>query len=377
MRRPSVTVRQLSEDLAFIWVLVARQGDLIWAPRLPRCGFFEEMASRGLAPVQAVNSERSIGRPIEICPWGWTDAVRRWASKNGWSHDAPAENVVRELNSRRFSTALESQWNCQLDGQCLIESVDRLAAVLRRLPKECDRWCLKAEFAMSARERILGRGSKPTEQTINWVRKRIAATGCVYLEPWVERIDEVGLQITVPRTGAPILEGITPLLTDSLGSYLGSRIAPEPALDECWSPAVEVGLRLAARVQDMGYFGPIGIDAVRYRDSSREIRLRPLQDVNARFTMGRLSLGLRRLLNPGESASWLHVRPRSTTNSSPHIWYDQLVQKLPDSVRVVPTSPFMLAERPTLHGTLLVAAANSADLEQAENVILGSRYQTG
>lgn len=230
---------------------------------------------------------------------------------------------------------------------------------------------------MSARERILGRGSELSEQTISWVQKRIAANGCVFFEPWVERVAEVGLQFTVPPTGAPILEGITPLLTDSIGSYLGSRIAPEPAPDGCWLPAIEIGLRLAAQAQEMGYFGPLGIDAVRYRDSSREIRLRPLQDVNARFTMGRISLGLRRLLNPGEAASWLHVRPSSTTNSSPHSWYDQLVRGLPESVRAIPTSPFLLAERPIAHGTLLVVATNSAELEQAEKVILGARYQRG
>ncbi|OYW15327.1 MAG: hypothetical protein B7Z55_15100, partial [Planctomycetales bacterium 12-60-4] len=47
-------------------------------------------------------------------------------------------------------------------------------------------------------------------------------------------------------------------------------------------------------LQAAGYFGPVGIDAMWYRDANGKLACRPLQDINARWTMGRLALGWRR-----------------------------------------------------------------------------------
>jgi DNA-binding transcriptional ArsR family regulator len=48
---------------------------------------------------------------------------------------------------------------------------------------------------------------------------------------------------------------------------------------------------------------------MQYRDENEQLHIRPLQDINARWTMGRLSLGFRKLLKPRESAKWLHGPP--------------------------------------------------------------------
>ena len=82
---------------------------------------------------------------------------------------------------------------------------------------------------MSARERTLGRGSPASPQAVQWVQKQLTQNDAVYFKPWVERIEELGIQFTIPPTGEPVLEGITPLLTDHLGTYRGSRIARKRA----------------------------------------------------------------------------------------------------------------------------------------------------
>jgi hypothetical protein len=51
----------------------------------------------------------------------------------------------------------------------------------------------------------------------------------------------------------------------------------------------------------------------RYRDPAGHERLRPLQDLNARFTMGRLTLAWRDWLPAGWSGAW-RVMPGGTTN---------------------------------------------------------------
>jgi hypothetical protein len=58
-------------------------------------------------------------------------------------------------------------------------------------------------------------------------------------------------------------------------------------------------------MQSEGYYGPVGIDAMQYKDDAGEVRMRVIQDVNARWTMGRLAAAWRRYLPPNVPARWL------------------------------------------------------------------------
>ena len=71
-----------------------------------------------------------------------------------------------------------------------------------------------------------------------------------------------------------------------------------------WQPAIELGASIVSGAQERGYFGPLGIDAMRYRDGD-EVRLRPVMDINARWTMGRVAYEWGQRLAPSEQATWL------------------------------------------------------------------------
>lgn len=87
------------------------------------------------------------------------------------------------------------------------------------------------------------------------------------------------------------------------GSWRGSGWSSE-RVPTIWREAIEATRLVAQRVAAAGYFGPLGIDVMRYRDAAGQERLRPLQDLNARFTMGRLALGWRDSLPAGWSGLW-------------------------------------------------------------------------
>jgi hypothetical protein len=313
-----------------------------------------------------------VPQGVEICPWGWTNAVRDWASRCGWVYEAPLNDVVATANSRQFSHSLEQEFDLGLAGSMVVSSLDELHLAAYSMPRRCERWVVKANFGMSARERILGKGRVPDTPTVNWVRKRLEVDGAVFFEPWVERIEEVGLQFQVPQVGPPQFQGCTPLLTLPSGQYRGSRFACDVALGESWQEAIDVGMQAAKRVQELGYFGPLGIDAVRYRDDAGKERLRPLQDINARWTMGRFALGLRRLLAPGEVGTWLHVNWSRDPSVSPGEWFKLIERRLPAEVRIVPTTPFQINYHPTRHGSLVAIASTREALEVAEQIVFAS-----
>ena len=61
----------------------------------------------------------------------------------------------------------------------------------------------------------------------------------------------------------------------------------------------------------MGYEGPAGIDAMVWRETRGEhtgrLFLKPLVELNPRWTMGRIALELEKYLHPGVAAAWTFI----------------------------------------------------------------------
>lgn len=373
-------IRRLNLDLQCVMWLLADDGDLVWFDSYVNW-YRDEMLATGLPEIQWNSWTSPTAQSLEFVPWGWTAKLRKWADiwvkRSGWHYRAPVQAAVRQANSRRFSFALEREWNIGLGRACEIRSPADLETAVATLPEGGARWVVKSEFGMSARERILGSGRIISQQSRNWIESRIGAGVALIFEPWVERVAEAGLQFTIPEAGEPILEGVTPLHCDANGQYRGSRFAEDRTLMDHWGEAIEFGTKAAVRAQQLGYFGPMGIDAMCYRDATGRERIRPLQDINARYTMGRLSLGLRRLLRSGEVGTWLHLRSTATTVSSARQWYQALEARLPAGVRLVRTSPLKVGELPPQITTLAVFAADPETLKECEVQLCSERASSG
>jgi hypothetical protein len=212
---------------------------------------------------------------------------------------------VRTLNSRAWSTALERRLGAALPHAGFAGTVAELEQRLDEFCSwrgEASEWLLKGNFSNAGRSQLRGRGPLSTilQRQRAWIQAHIEAEGGVALEPLVSITEEAGILWEVPTIGAPVLIGVVPQLCDARGQYRGSLVTPASRLTSRWEEAVAVSRLAAAEIQSLGYHGPLGIDACWYRDSGGNSRCRPLQDVNARWTMGRLSLGWSDLLQPGE-----------------------------------------------------------------------------
>jgi hypothetical protein len=105
-----------------------------------------------------------------------------------------------------------------------------------------------------------------------------------------------------------------------------------------------------------------------YRNDDGRPQLRPLQDLNARFTMGRLALGWFRWLPEGWCGSWLASRGKADTVGGdscarPILWPGDASQ-----VRIIPTWPRSWQGNGS--GAMLILAASPELRASAERHLL-------
>lgn len=351
--RPSAALQRISAERAVAWIALADDGDAIWTPEPIPNSFWESLANQGLPRVRGiVELDAAIASTHAIVPWGWSSSTRALAH----NRELPSDAAVRQANSREWSFRLEQELHVALPSAARLGCLADFAAIVERsaaafgLPVAEQAWVIKANFGMAARERLLGRGSELDEAQQRWLSRHIAADGAVYFEPWLPRLSEVGIQWTLPPLGQgpPTLEGITPLRCDAQGSYRGSEFSLDTTIPGECQRAVEVCEQAAARLQSLGYFGPLGIDAATYQDTAGAVHVRPLQDINARHTMGRLALGFRKLLRPHETGLWQHGRCSELLNTADTT-----------TVRDIPLMPPLIGRcAPTFGSRLSIRNAN-------------------
>ncbi len=330
---PAGRLREVLSTLNPLIGLAADPGDAVIADPKP------VRTSDVLAHVRWMSLEEldSLPADIRLIPWGWDAPAYALAARFPDS-PAPLPEVVRQVNSRRFQSAFDTVIRSPEPGG---PDDDRGQAAHRRSPEPgrrfsfpCDNeqditaaltrlhstgiveWIGKAEFSASGRHRIRGRGTTVSDSQKRWLRRQWESGCCVSVEPAVTITRECGLLFEIDTgSGGHCSEsvrflGTTDLYTDRRGQYSGSRITHD--VPPVWQPAVRHGRQVARAAADLGYFGPLGIDAMEFIGPDGIPLLRPCHDINARLTMGFLARRLLPLIEPHEQGFWLHRRSEET-----------------------------------------------------------------
>lgn len=307
------TVARLEAELAGVWMGLAEAGDEILCPGRIDEAYWERLAALGCPPVRPLLPEElSTSRAEEIVPWGWTSSIRQLARRLDIQAAAPEQEIVWKCNSRELAFQLCQQLNCTLPGEALgrtLPAVLQLVEAARSWPAG---WLLKANFGQSGRGQLRGQGGELTPAQRSWISRTLKQHGPLLIEPILHRHREYGFQWEAPPDRPPQLITVSELLTTAQGQYLGSRVAPleiDPAVRE---QIISVQQKAIERLQALGYFGPVGIDAMIYR-TPQGLSVRPIQDINARWTMGRLAhhwhLRLSCRQGAREGGTWWHTLP--------------------------------------------------------------------
>lgn len=347
-RRPAAMER-LVQELTFSFLGVSTAEDRIWCPASLPATYLDQLESSGWPRDHFVSHPSQLPSGLTLEPWGWSNAAIRFGEQWGLHMNPPPLELVREANSREFSARCES--TDPLHPSRLCRSMDEVQDFLQSRQTD-SRWVIKANWSHAARERILGNGPHLDPSAEAWLRLRLSRDGMVCAECWMERVTELGVQWQIDdpaTTSVPKLVAITELLVDPRGQYQGTRFLNLAAPSATMAiPAANATLPVVRELAQRGYQGPVGIDVMLYRLDGQE-HVRPFQDINVRWTMGRLAAGwFARYLakaapdaQPPIAMAWLH-------GSESH------VRKLAPGARWIPTSPERMDDRPVGHRTWLM-----------------------
>ena len=331
----SQKLQRFESELAPCLIAAMNPDDYLLCPESLDNAFLEKFSRLGLRSanfVAAPEISTLAGKVNSITPWGWTDAVGQLATQLGVKQTSPTVESVFKVNSRKFSFDLSQRLKCQVMGECEVQSLEELELATQQHPSP-DGWILKQEFGQAGRGQSWVRDGQLNDAVRSWVLKRLKMDGLLFLEPILKPIVEFGVQWDIPLQGSPGLLGFTVLASSSHGGYESSIVRPELEHNKELKKIIEFQTAAIRETQATGYFGPVGIDAMVFLNTDQKRCLRPIQDVNARWTMGRLAMCWAGVCFPDESkVQWSH-------------------QAEPPTAEAIRTSPEFVGGQPVRHAT--------------------------
>jgi hypothetical protein len=181
---------------------------------------------------------------------------------------------------------------------------------------ESGRVLVKGAFGCAGRDHLRVDAGEET-QAGEWVTRVLADHGCVVVERWRERVADFSVLYEMDDDKVDLV-GMTVMENDERGRFLGSRVAPK--WGSLLDPEVAAFLYREAQVMDWyqekiptvlseilpGYVGPLGVDAMVFREVDGTLGWSPVVELNVRMTMGRVALELMGKSRPG-SAGCLRI----------------------------------------------------------------------
>jgi hypothetical protein len=190
--------------------------------------------------------------------------------------------VARACNDRRLAAVFGDH-----DDAVVVETIEALEAMLPAIcgASATGAWVAKATICAAGRDRVRRRGEMLDDATRVRLQRLMARGGALVVEPWRERVLDLGQPGVVGDDGAITLAAPHRLHVEPGGGFAGITIGPDPEVaahaDALALAAHAVGDALAAR----GYRGPFVVDAFVHLDRGSH-RLRAVVEINARLTFG-------------------------------------------------------------------------------------------
>jgi len=314
---------ELATDLETLPMFLAGSDDAVLVSQQPRAPFLAELRRHGFRIPQFITSETAATGPqrthgfSRLQPWAWSPDseavlepfVSRQPSLNVVAPDPRcfkkswSVNLAREWSEKNSQEWLTPSTNL---GRTCTEASEAMEWATELLTSG-ERVVIKAPLGSAGRGMVRALSPSDLPGVRTWMVRTIERQGAVVVEPWLVRLVDLSVQLTVASDGTVRVLGVTRFETDSRGQYIGTLLGdPLRGLDEPLRRALvgpgrgwrmfehleSLGHFVGARLHELGHRGPAGVDALVHRDDDGQLRLKPIVEVNPRCTMGHVALAV-------------------------------------------------------------------------------------
>jgi hypothetical protein len=354
----------LANDLANLPQFLCRPGDIVLLAKRPSVEFLSALKQAGFPLAEFVElREGRIDPASSLCqrkigslrPWAWgpdslelleplfamvtgeartasqrfNDGIARLYSK-AWSADFLRTVLAcsrrgekahpRRVGSQSLLTSAPTEsWLCSGDEAGVVVdtlegALEAIAAIRRR---GHHRVVAKEAHGLAGHNAIRLWEPEVLAAQRQWLAHAVENGRQLVIEPWLERELDFSVQLEMGPHSLKLC-GYTGLINDQKGQFLANwaaadynrRLPANVAALFCEPADIsgrlqclygEIFSLLEAELQRAGFVGPIGIDAFIYRTPQGGSRLKPIVEINPRYTMGRLAVELMHQTCPGSS----------------------------------------------------------------------------
>ena len=355
---PNEYQQKLQSDLENLPQFLCRRDDVVVVRQRPSLGRLQQLQSAGFPTPEfaetgpdggleaATLQERKLS---DLRPWAWgPDSLKLFAPVllNVTTPRHNAEQYFGDPISKLYS----KQWSAEL-------LKDVLSEVQTNRPRVGEQACGNSPFNWLCAETEVGRTACDVSQALShiqtireegrhdivlkqavglaghnairlleprllpsqlrWIEKSLTQGRRLVIEPWLDRLADFSLQLEMTNSGLRHL-GFTGLLNDWKGQYKGNWACPgfekRPCLplQRMFPQVPDIAHQLTVlydrivrllekKLQQSGYLGPLGIDALVFRGLDGAPHVKPIVEINPRYTMGRVNLELMHYIAPGSS----------------------------------------------------------------------------
>lgn len=335
----------LAKDLANLPQFLCAPGDVVLVPAQPSLQFLHSLEHAGFhsprflePPNGRVTSEFHLPHVGRLRPWAWgPDSIELLepffcrATVDARDPSQFFNQEIARLYSKawsagflrqalaRFGAHRSGDWLCSEDqaGVAVNTPEDALDVIKAIRSRGHHRVIIKETYGLAGHNSIRLWEPELLPPQRKWLADALSGGCQVVVEPWLEREIDFSLQLEMGRQNLSVF-GYTGLINDRRGQYIANWANADykkalPAQIASLFPAhcgIEEDLQhlymgilelLETELRSIHFTGPISIDAFVYRRPQGDCRLKPIVEINPRYTMGRLTAELMRHACPGTS----------------------------------------------------------------------------
>ncbi|WP_019422258.1 hypothetical protein [Paenibacillus sp. OSY-SE] len=232
---------------------------------------------------------RSLMRELPCAPYAVIPSAAELARRYNLTGMIPAANIVARVNSKAYSLRLAAELELKPQGR-LAEDAAEVERIGAELLRQCGRLVMKDPYGVSGRGNLVVDSPALLGRITDYLRvqQKTGKRVMLLLEPWLVKQTDFSCQLYIASDGRITLLGVQRMLNRQL-NYAGSCAADADLMDRLAGAGYfEAMERLAVRLYQEGYFGPVCVDSMLLENGD----VYPVVEINARHSMGLLNHSL-------------------------------------------------------------------------------------